>query len=247
VIDPRPRAGINWLSEAAKAGDRQAQAYLGNVWTTGIGRRTIPSSLGKAEKWLTAAADHGYPEDQYNLAQLYFGQQNYARTLPPLSKAVEQDFPKANLLLAQMHREGLGVPVKPAESVRLLRVSAGSGDPASQNALGEALTRGVGVEKDEKAGFDFFEKSAMGGYHDGQYNLALAYLDGVGVERDKMMGHAWLRVCIRQAFREAVKERGRRRGDLTQQEKLDVREIEEELVSQLPPLMSVHDLWKVTF
>ncbi len=55
--------------------------------------------------------------------------------------------------------------MNPAESVRLLRVSAGVGDPASQNALGEALTRGIGVEKDEKAAFARFDEAAMSGHH----------------------------------------------------------------------------------
>ena len=30
-IDPRPVAGVNWLREAAQAGDREAQALLGEV------------------------------------------------------------------------------------------------------------------------------------------------------------------------------------------------------------------------
>ena len=238
-IDPRPMAGVNWLREAAEAGDREAQALLGEVFRKGIGRKTIPSSLGKAEKWLTAAAAHGYPEDQYNLANLYFSRENYARTLPPLQQAVDQNLPKAYVLLARMHREGLGLPADPVESVRLLRVSAGFDDPASLSDLGEALSAGTGVERDAEAGFALFERAAMKGYVEAQYHLALAYLDGIGVAQDKLRGHAWLRICTSQTFREAIKERGRRRADLTASELQDVKKIEREIASRLPSFTTV--------
>jgi TPR repeat protein len=138
-----------------------------------------------------------------------------------------------------MHREGHGVPVNPAESVRLLRISTGFGDPVSRNDLGEALSRGIGVERDAKAAFALFDTAAMQGHVEAQYNLALAYLDGIGVEQDKLMGHAWLRICTSQTFREAIKERGRRRGDLSAEEMQEIRRLEKEIASQLPPFETI--------
>ena len=221
--DARPNAAIHWLRKAAKAGDPDAQALLGKTFRWGWGRKRIAANPEFAEKWLRAAAAQGRPKDQYNLAKLYYDEELYERARIPLDKAVAQDLPEAWVLLARMHREGLGVPVNPAESVRLLRVSTGFGDPASRNDLGEALARGIGVKKDVEAAFALFEAAAMQGYVEAQYNLALAYLDGIGVERDKLRGHAWLRICTSQTFREAIKERGRRRGDLSVEERREVK------------------------
>ena len=63
----------------------------------------------------------------------------------PLAEAGDRD---AQLSLAGLYLEGLGVRRDPAEAVRLYRLAAEQGDAVAQLNLGDLYARGLGVERD---------------------------------------------------------------------------------------------------
>jgi hypothetical protein len=192
-----------------------------------------------AEKWLKAAAAHGQAQDQFNLAKMYYKKGVYSDfALKPLKKSAAQGYPKARVLLAKMHREGMGFPVDPVKAVELLRDPAEAGYPPAQNELGIAYREGNGIEQDVDESYRWFTKAGMLGYVDSQLNIALAYLDGVGVEKDTVRGYAWLRVCTAQHNRAAATERGRRNDDINDKEFKRARTIEDEISATLPETWS---------
>jgi hypothetical protein len=239
LLDPKPHAGVTWLRKGAIAGEVNAQAALGRLYLWGWGRVTIDSNNTLAEKWLKAAAKQGRPQDQYNYAEMYYDKEVYSKImLDPLKDSVAQDFPKAIVLLASMHREGKGLPVDHDKAVELLNRAAVSEYPPAIHDLGIAYLEGNGVEQDVDGSFRRFTKAAEMGYVDAQRYIALAYLDGVGVEKDTVLGYAWLRVCTAQSDRKSAKERGVRNDEINGTEFKQAKGMAEDILANLPDTWS---------
>lgn len=66
----------------------------------------------------------------------------------------------------------------------IYREYAGFGNQQAMNAMGILLQRGWGVEKDEAASVQWFERAADNGYTRAYGNLAQIYAKGLGVEQD---------------------------------------------------------------
>jgi TPR repeat protein len=227
--------GVHWLREAAYAGDPEAQAMLGAVFVYGIGRSRVRPNDAKAQKWLLSASEQGVAQAQYDLAVLYLKRDATQDGLVSLRKAVAQDHPQAQTLLSSLFREGRGVPQNEAESLRLLRRGAELGDPEAQNEYGVALRDGTRVERDLPESFRWFEKAAMSGNIDAQFNLGRAYFYGAGVKQDRVRGVAWLEVCRAETYRDAIRELGRVRGQLTPAELAAVEGVRQEITANLGP------------
>jgi TPR repeat protein len=69
-----------------------------------------------------------------------------------------------------------------AFSLALQRAEAG--DPVAQTLLGELLSRGLGVQQDLKAAFDWYSLAGAKGDPEALYSLGRFYLEGVGLEQD---------------------------------------------------------------
>ncbi len=63
------KEGLKFLRYAAEHGDREAQGFLGSIYTTGNG---VPQDFTEGAKWLRKAADQSDPVAQFNLALSYF-------------------------------------------------------------------------------------------------------------------------------------------------------------------------------
>jgi hypothetical protein len=71
-----------------------------------------------------------------------------------------------------------------------LRAKAEEGDADAQYSLGMIYEEGAGVEKDEKAAAQWYEKAAAQGHTPARTKLAVLYSQGRGVEQDKQKGLA---------------------------------------------------------
>lgn len=87
---------------------------------------------------------------------------------------------------------------------------AEKGDAKSQNNLGILYRRGMGVLKNEKKAFTWYERAATQGFAKGQYNLALLYKRGSGVERNEKMAFKWLEQAAMNGYPRALLDLGTR-------------------------------------
>ena len=228
--------GLHWLRQAAWAGEPNAQAQLGAAFLHGIGRARVRVNRQKAEKWLHAASEQGIAQAQYDLATLYYDRDDDELGLEWLREAVGQDLPQAHSLLSARYREGRGVPLDDVESLRLLRRAAELGDREAQNEYGLVLRAGHRVERNYRESFKWFERSALGGDIDAQFNLGLAYFYGTGVERDGVRAVAWFEVCRDETHRDAIRQLGSARGQLTAEQLEAAKRLQQEIAAELEKL-----------
>lgn len=82
--------------------------------------------------------------------------------------------------------EALGVPRDDAEGLRWLRKASDQGSPQGQFELGTITYTGLaGVDEDEMAAFDLFQRAARQGHASGMFMVADCLLEGIGCKQDQ--------------------------------------------------------------
>jgi hypothetical protein len=163
-----------------------------------------------------------------------YERQKYEPALEWLRKAIAQDQPQAHTLLSTMYKEGYGVSVDEAESIRLLGRAAALGDSVAQNEYGIALREGTRLPANAMHAFEWFKKAAAQGDIDGQVSLGIAYAKGTGVSKDVVRGVAWLEICRDENSRDAIRALGWARRLLTPDEVQESLVLKEEIAAGLP-------------
>jgi len=157
------RNGLKHLAE--ETGTALAQYRYGRVLVKGRGG---PKDLPAAVDWLTKAADKNHTEAMTLLARIY---------LSNLSEA--QDTPT-------------GLARDPAKAADLLSRAAALGHAEAQYYLATLYGSGDGVEKDNKAAFNWLLAAAEQEYTEAQYELSRFYSRGVGTEENTAEALKWL-------------------------------------------------------
>lgn len=109
--------GLEWLEEAAKQHDVEAQMELADIYAAGKGiepqQKAKYHSYVKAYKWYRMAAGKGHAEGQRRLGDAYYEglgtNQDYAQALACYLKAVEGGDIMARYRLGCMYEAGQGV------------------------------------------------------------------------------------------------------------------------------------------
>lgn len=121
--------------------------------------------------------------------------EDYAAALKPLTECAEQGSPGAQLMLAIMYDNGLGVPQDDKAAVHWYALSAKQGLADAQGNLGLMYVKGRGMPQDYKAAVRWFTLSAKQGLANAQYNLGVMYSSGDGVPQDYVLAHMWVNLA----------------------------------------------------
>jgi TPR repeat protein len=97
----------------------------------------------------------------------------------------------------------------PAQTVALLRKSAGLGDAAAMASLGDCHANGTGVTKDPAEAAAWYLKAAEKKNPHGQLLYANCLRDGLGVARNEAESAKWLRLAVARNHAPAQVEMGR--------------------------------------
>lgn len=93
IVEKNISKALSWYSRAAEQGDGDAQIRMGEIYEQGIG---IEANKKEAIKWYTAAtrqsADNIRAEAQYQLALIYFNDNDYERAFSLFSKAAQTEY-----------------------------------------------------------------------------------------------------------------------------------------------------------
>jgi len=87
---------------------------------------------------------------------------------------------------------------------------AEKGDGRAQNNIGILYRRGMGVLKNEKKAFAWYERAAIQGFSKSQYNLSLLYKRGSGVKRNGKKALKWLEQAAMNGYPRALLDLGKR-------------------------------------
>lgn len=92
-----------------------------------------------------------------------FKKHDYASALAQLRVLAEQGDPKAQLMLAEMYFDGLGVSQDNNEAVRWTRKAAEQGFDSAQHYLGRMYSEGIALPRDSIQGYAWFNIAARSG------------------------------------------------------------------------------------
>ena len=148
----RPAEGLDWLRQAARAGDTDATFQLGKLLQGGA--PGVPVDPAEAVQWLVPAAQADHPGAAYYLG---IARRNGYGIAPDPAEAARwfaasarHNVPAALFMLANAYRAGEGVPRNDAEAVRLYEAAAEQDHPEALQTLAMAWRNGeMGLPRDE--------------------------------------------------------------------------------------------------
>lgn len=109
---------------------------------------------------------------------------DYNRALKEWRPLAERGHPEAQLNLAYMYTQGLGVTQDYAEAVKWYRKAAEQGLAEAQSGLGTMYFHGQGVPRDYGEAFKLYTKAAAQNDSGAIFNLASMYAKGLGVRQN---------------------------------------------------------------
>ncbi len=115
-----------------------------------------------------------------------------------LRQAAAMDDPEGQYQLGLLHLDGFGVPLDPAETVRLHRLAAEQGHVGAHFSLRTRYIYGQGVSHDLAESARWMRALAEQGHAGGQSSLSFLYLTGRGVEQNGAESARWMRMAAEQ-------------------------------------------------
>ena len=104
---------------------------------------------------------------------------------------------KAQLIMARMYLDGLGVEVNYSRAYQYLLPSADKNNAWAQYQIARLIAAGQGPMQSYRRANDYYKKAAEAGYAPAQLALGKAYLKGQGIPQiDKVGGYAWINLAV---------------------------------------------------
>lgn len=181
-------SAIYWISKAAEEGDISAANNLGYMF---MESEVLPHDYDKAVYWLTKASDAGLPQAESQLADLYrrgLGvDTDTAAAVSLYNSAINEGLRDAELkLLSMMGRKwemlcadsavNLGryyyTHGAPIIGVTLFENAAKSENPDALALLGDAYSKGAGIDYNHEKSLELFLRAAELGQPSAQFVIA---------------------------------------------------------------------------
>ena len=190
------------LEPAAKAGDAEAQYYLGVIYDHGEG---VVRDYSTAVGWYEKAAAQGHRDAQFNLAMIYYkgaggdaepgavGQDRAAaaRWFAPVAEA---GYPMASYLLCLMVDEGRWVERDLERALTLCRTAAQSGIAGAQYNTGLLLAERSNDIESWREAYTWFLLAKRGHYPGATQNLKTVakYLSDAQIIQARADADTWV-------------------------------------------------------
>jgi TPR repeat protein len=191
------RAWANGLEGKAESGSAEAQYEFSKAY---MGGRVLKQDVGKAVRWVQAAAKQGLPEAEVNLGLLYHSGTgvsfDYSKALYWMRKAANQGNVKAQYNMGVMFAYGQGVNQDFSEAVRWYIKAAEQGHQVAAYDVGMAYWLGVGVARDEVKGYMWqYLAASRFGYPPSRHVLKTldAKLDKAKIVEGRKEADEWVR------------------------------------------------------
>jgi uncharacterized protein len=179
--------------------DMTAQIAIASMYSLGEG---VEQSYVEAARWYRPAAEQGNLFAIHNLAMMLFS----CRKISDLEEAVrwlliaaQNGLCMSQSVLGDIYSEAYDLPQEVQEKFKSIPEAliwyekAGDGGFSyAYHRLGEILSIGQGIEKDEEKAFEYFLKAAQEGYEPSQEVLGKAYSEGLlTLSKDSEKSQYW--------------------------------------------------------
>jgi TPR repeat protein len=187
-------AAARWLQVAAAAGDKDAQADLGNLLLNGA-RDAVPhATLEKVRDWFAGAAAAGDPVAQLNLGLCFIqgigGERHEIRGLRWMRDAA-QHTANAQYWVGRMVTMGRGTAADPAEGRVWMARAAEAGLADAEFSLAEMMVDGIGGAIDHVCAARLLERAAGKGHVAAMFALGALKSGGYGIPADPAAARMW--------------------------------------------------------
>jgi hypothetical protein len=102
---------------------------------------------------------------------------------------------KAQLIMARMYLDGLGVPVNYSRAYQYLLPAADKGNAWAQTELAHLIAAGRGPMQSYQRANEYYLKAAKAGFGPAQLALGRALYKGLGTAQNSLMAYAWLNLA----------------------------------------------------
>jgi TPR repeat protein len=158
------RRAVAYLTRAAAADSREAQAEIGYLHLLGWG---LPQSDAHAAYWFDRSARGGYSPAQLAIGALYLAGRGVERNEQTALAWFRHA--GATRLVGDAYACGVGVPESPAAATEFYQRS---GEPEARRQLASLYANGCGVGLDEAKALEHYEEAAQAGDPAAQVALA---------------------------------------------------------------------------
>jgi TPR repeat protein len=134
---------------------------------------------------------------------------DYATARRVFQTLADKNDPAAELWLAHLYQDGLGVAPNAAQAVTLLTKAADAGSARAAGQLGTLYLHGDGVLQDAGAAQRWLSLAAQHGDTVAQRELGLLYAQGLGTAKDRQKAYVWLAIAARDGDAQAAQQRDR--------------------------------------
>lgn len=200
------------LTEAASAGDADAQFELGKRFYQGI---DVPQNYAEALSLYTRAAEQGHIKAQNNLGIHYLKSEgvenNEALAFHWFFKAAQQGSDRSQYNLGAMYEYGVGVEQDDVLAFNWYQKAAAQAFPMAQYQVGMMYKIGQGVQQDHAMAHLCFSQAAHQGFAEAQYELAQDYEYGFSpgsVKKDHAQAFSWYQKAADQGYPKAQSKLG---------------------------------------
>ena len=185
----RAQQSSRWDMYAGNA-DAREQFHLGLMYQTGC---AVAQDEHSAKEWFERAANQGFVEAQWALAQLLYPSAP-AQAFYWYLKAAEQGHVGAQLAAARCLQTGIGHVQSLPKALELYSQAAQQGNPEALHALA-TLIQGNSADLTT----EWVAQAARGGLAQAQYEMGERYAKGLGIDQDWLKAADWFGRAAAQA------------------------------------------------
>ncbi|KTC74282.1 enhanced entry protein EnhC [Legionella birminghamensis] len=196
-----PVQAFQWFKKLADADETAAQMYCAAAYIYGYG---VKQNADMGRRYFIEAAKNGNPIAQFAVASQFLDSRdsrNKKLGLIWLSKAAEQNNPKALVKLGELYAAGGIVNRDPVKAKQLMEQAVSQNYIPAMVALGELAQK----QNNFFEAKEWFNKAAEANNVDAQLDLAKMYLSSTNSQQDASSGFMWMLKAAQNGSGEAQK------------------------------------------
>lgn len=177
--------------------DPEAMTNLGIMYEKGIG---VKRDVKTAEALYLRAANLGYVQGQFDLANLYYNgngiKQDYKSAGHWYTAAALAGHLRSQYYLAQMYENGEGVQEDRLNALKWYVKAADGGLPEAKYVIGRKLLTGEDIQEDHPKAIPYLLDAADAGVSQARAWLGIAYFHGWGTPKNLVEAYVWLELAL---------------------------------------------------
>jgi uncharacterized protein len=191
-VEADPVMAESWLRRAAIAGDGDAAAMVGQIYTRGTA--SLPANLTEAALWLQRAAEAGHANAARALGAMHMTGEGVRKDPAEAAKwfrrAAEAGLVQARYDMAAMMLTRVASPEDARDTAAWFHAEAEKGDAVAAYNYGVCLAEGLGVAQNAAEAARYLRRAADS-VGNAQYWYGRVLREGVGIERNDEEARAW--------------------------------------------------------